>query len=151
MVVLYAAHFIVVAALTELSLRRWQFTSDRVRSIRRYWLIPFILLSLLPLAGAFLPESRARYVCQAVGNVWLGFALYYGGLLAMLLTIGAIVRALRKGGRNGKLYGAALCLSLCSTLVLFGYSAMAWCMPSRRESSPMISPWTSLPLMARER
>ena len=68
-VVLYVAQFIVVAALMELSLRRWPFTSDRVRDIRLYWLIPFVMLFLLPLAGAFMPETRARYVCQAVGNV----------------------------------------------------------------------------------
>ena len=36
MVVPYAVHFILVAALTEHSLRKWEFTSGHVRDIRRY-------------------------------------------------------------------------------------------------------------------
>ena len=63
----------------------------------------------------------ARYACQAVGNVWLGFALYYGGLMAALTIAGAGIRALRGGRRGGERYGAALCLSLCGALALFGY------------------------------
>ena len=121
MPILYVAQFVLIAALTEHSLRRWRFTAGRVRGIRKYWLVPFALLSLLPLAGAFLPDVPARYACQAVGNVWLGFALYYGGLMAALTIAGAGIRALRGGRRGGERYGAALCLSLCGALALFGY------------------------------
>lgn len=121
MPILYVAQFVLIAALTEHSLRRWRFTAGRVRGIRKYWLVPFALLSLLPLAGAFLPDVPARYACQAAGNVWLGFALYYGGLMAALTIAGAGIRALRGGRRGGERYGAALCLSLCGALALFGY------------------------------
>ena len=93
MIALYAALLTLIAALTERCLRRWPTTADHVRSIRKYWLIPYVLLSLLPPAGAFLPEMRVRYACQAAGNIWLGFALCYGGLLAVLSIAGAVIPA----------------------------------------------------------
>nr|AHF24370.1 putative phosphohydrolases [uncultured bacterium Contig575] len=121
MLALYAALLALVAVLTDRSLRRWRSAAGRIRSIRKYWLIPCVLLSLLPLAGALLTDMPARYVCQAVGNVWLGFVIYYGGLLAVLSIAGAVIHALRGERRGGKLHGAALCLSLCGALALFGY------------------------------
>ena len=131
-IILYAALLTLTAALTERRLRRWQLTAGHARGIRKYWLTPFVLLSLLPPAGAFLPEMRAKYVCQALGNVWLGFVLYYGGLLTVLSIVSAIIHALTRVRGNGataprqkrryaRQHGAVLCLSLCGALALFGY------------------------------
>lgn len=57
------------------------------RERRKYWLIPFILLLLLPVAGAFLPANSVKYKLQAAGIVWLGFFVYYGGILLLTLLL----------------------------------------------------------------
>ena len=120
-IVLYVAPLGLVAFLTDRCLRRWKRTASRAGELRKFWLIPFTLFTLLPLAGALLPEMPVRYACQAVGNVWLGFVLYFGGLLAVLMGVAAVVRVLRKARPGRSVPGAILCLSLCGALALFGY------------------------------
>ena len=120
-IVLYVALLGLVAFLTDRCLRRWKRTASRAGELRKFWLIPFSLFTLLPLAGALLPEMPVRYACQAVGNVWLGFVLFFGGLLAVLMGVAAVVRTLRKARPGRSVPGAILCLSLCGALALFGY------------------------------
>ena len=121
MLLVYAALLALIAFLTVRCLRRRPRRPDRARGMRKNWLIPYTLLSLLPLLGAFLPDTPARRAFQAAGNVWLGFVLYYGGLLAVLSIAGAGIRALSGGRADGKLHAAVFCLSLCLALALFGY------------------------------
>lgn len=100
---------------------KWKRTADRAGRIRKYWLIPYILLSLLPVAGAFLPNGAVKFALQAAGNVWLGFYLYYGALLLLLFLIAAIVR-LVSARRAGKAWhGAILVLSCVTAAALVGY------------------------------
>ena len=73
--------------MTDLCLRRWPRTAWNVGLRKLCWLVPYILLSLVPMAGAFLPDSPVKFALQAAGNVWLGFYLYYGWLLLMLLGL----------------------------------------------------------------
>ena len=120
MVILYTALFALIAFLTDRCLRRWKRTADWVRRLRKYWLIPYTLLSLLPLADLLLPDASIKYVLQAAGNIWLGFILYYGLLLAVLLLAGRVVRLFR-GKRSKGHPGTILCLSLVLALVIFSY------------------------------
>ena len=121
MVVLYLAQKTLAAFLADRCLKRWVVTAERAAKIRPYWLVPFILLSLLPVAGAFLPDKPVKYALQAAGNVWLGFYVYFGGILAVSL-LGALVLRTISGGRLATLWhGGILCLSIVLALVLFAY------------------------------
>ena len=121
MLVLYTAMHVVVVALTDLCLRRWQLTANRARGLRKFWMTPYIPLALLAPAGTLLPESSFKYALQAAGNVFLGFVLYYSVLLALLLLVMWIVRRIRRGEKGSRRYGAALCLSLVIALSVFAY------------------------------
>lgn len=52
----------------------------------RIWLAGYIIIILLPVAGTFWPDSSFKYNLMMVGNITLGFDLYYCGLL-LLFTI----------------------------------------------------------------
>ena len=117
----YVALSSLAAYMTDLCLRRWPRTARQAAKLRKYWLAPYILLSLIPAAGAFLPDSPVKFVLHAAGNVWLGFYLYYGWLLLMLLLVAAMTR-LASGGRLARnWHGGILCLSLAAALALLGY------------------------------
>ena len=120
MLLLYTVQQAAVVLLTDLCLRRWKRTADKARDLRKYWLIPYVALALLPPVGTLLPESSVKYALQAAGNVFLGFDLYYGGLLASLLALGLLARLIARGRLGSGRYGAALCLSLCVALAVFG-------------------------------
>ena len=121
MVVIYLAQNVLAALLTDRSLHKWKLTSERADQIRKFWLIPFSVLSLLPVAGALLPDCAAKFGLQAAGNIWLGFYLYFGGMLSVLLLLSLLIWKL-SGGRLAKSWhGGILCLSLVVLLVVFAY------------------------------
>lgn len=107
--------------LTERCLRRWPRTAAKAGKLRKFWLVPYILLSLLPVTGAFLPNSPVKFALQAAGNIWLGFYIYYGWILVMLLLLGRVVCAVTRGKVAKGWHGGILCLSVAVTLVLVGY------------------------------
>ena len=117
---IYAFLSVLAGVMTERCLRLWRPTAGRAARLRRVWLPLYILLSLVPVAGAFLPDGPLRFALQAAGNIWLGFYLYYGWFLIMLMIPAEIVRRVR-GGRGGALHGAALCLSLAVSSCFVGY------------------------------
>ncbi len=82
---------------------------------RAYWLVPGILLSLLPVMGALLPDSGFKFALQGAGNVWLGFFLYYGFILVVLLALTLPARHAQWRG------GVALGVSLVMALAVWGY------------------------------
>ena len=68
---------------------------ERVFHNRR-WLkiliaVVYMLLALLPVAGALLPDSAVKFSLQAGGNIWLGFYIYFGGTFIILSFIWQIV------------------------------------------------------------
>lgn len=69
MVPVYIAQNLLAIVLIDRCLNRWTFTAERAKRLRKYWLIPFILLSLLPVAGALLPDGGVKYALQAAGNI----------------------------------------------------------------------------------
>ena len=88
MTAIYLAQKVLAAFLTDWCLRQWPRTAAWASRYRLCWLVPFILLSLLPVAGAFLPEGRLKYRLQAAGNVFLGYYVYFAGTMAVLLLLG---------------------------------------------------------------
>ena len=111
-------YYIMIAVayfMTDLCLRRWDRTAKRAGRLRKYWLIPGLLLSLLPVLGAMLPNHPVKFALQAAGNVWLGFFLYYGFLVLALMALSLPVR---KAGWRG---GAVLGLAIVTSLAVLGY------------------------------
>ena len=121
MVFIYIAQNVLAIALIERCLRRWGRTADKAGRIRKYWLIPFVVLSLLPVAGALLPDSPVKYALQAAGNVWLGYYVYFGGMLSVLLLVSLVIRKISRGRLAARWHGGILCLSVLVPLILLGY------------------------------
>ena len=120
LIAVYAALAFLAAFMVDWCLRRWPRTTSKVM-LRRLWPVPYILLFLVPMAGAFLSASPLKFALQAAGNIWLGFYLYFGFLLLVLLGIGFLIRRL-SGERVAKnWHGGILCLSLAAALAITGY------------------------------
>ena len=51
----------------------------------------FWLFSLLPILGAMLPESAVKYSMQGIGNIWLGFTIYFNGLMIFLCAAALVI------------------------------------------------------------
>lgn len=118
MLLIYFCLYLLGAVLTDLCLRKWKRTEKKAGTLRKFWLIPYTLLNLLPIAGAFFPDSRLKFALAAAGNVWLGFYLYYGGILLILLGVHGLVRLLSRGRLAG-LHGGILCVSVLAALLLW--------------------------------
>ncbi|MBO5534731.1 MAG: metallophosphoesterase [Clostridia bacterium] len=108
---IYAGLTIINGAMTEFCIRHWPFTANAARKIRPFWLIPHLLISLAPVAGAFLDNSHIRFALMGVGNIYLGYFLYYGVTLALLMLFAGLA-TLITSRRFSSLYGIILCLSL---------------------------------------
>jgi len=108
---IYAGLTIINGAMTEFCIRHWPFTANAARKIRPFWLIPHLLISLAPVAGAFLDNSHMRFALMGVGNIYLGYFLYYGITLALLMLFAGLA-TLITSRRFSSLYGIILCLSL---------------------------------------
>ena len=89
---IYAGLTIINGAMTEFCIRHWPFTANAARKIRPFWLIPHLLISLAPVAGTFLDNSHMRFALMGVGNIYLGYFLYYGITLALLMLFDKPVR-----------------------------------------------------------
>ena len=108
---IYAGLTIINGAMTEFCIRHWPFTANAARKIRPFWLIPHLLISLAPVAGTFLDNSHMRFALMGVGNIYLGYFLYYGVTLALLMLFAGLA-TLITSRRFSSLYGIILCLSL---------------------------------------
>ena len=70
-----------------------------IRPVKREYLVKLLIFSLIylivagiPVAGAFLPDSKLKFWLQGVGNIWLGFFIYFGGILLLLMLVYRILR-----------------------------------------------------------
>ena len=118
---IYCALLALELYLTNLCIHRWPRMAGRTKRLRPFWLIPCVLLSLLPIAGALLADSPVKFALQAAGNIWLGFFLYYGALLVVLLALGRLIKLLDRGRIGQNCHGCALCLSLILSLAVCAY------------------------------
>ena len=83
--------------------------------------IVYIVLSLLPVMGAFIPDSPVKFRLQAAGNIWLGFVIYFNNFLLILCLILEIVRLISRRTGKGIPHLTALVISLAGGLILLGY------------------------------
>ena len=117
---IYAVLSALAGLMTERCLRLWPRTAGKAGTLRRLWLPPYLLFSLIPVLGAFLPDSGFKFAMQAAGNIWLGFYIYFGWILMTLMIPLEIARKIRRG-RGARLHGAALGLSLAVSVGLVCY------------------------------
>jgi predicted MPP superfamily phosphohydrolase len=76
---------------------------------------------MMPVAGAFLPDSPVKFALQAAGNVWLGFYMYFGVILLLLVGLAALIRLLNRNWLGLNWHGGILILSLVAALAVTGY------------------------------
>ena len=114
---IYAVLTIMNGMMTDFCLRRWPLTTGQAGKRRSIWLIPQFLFALAPVAGTFLENGHLRYALQGIGNIYLGFFIYYGFFLALLLLVTVPARLIRRK-RFSTLYGVILCLSFFGSMIV---------------------------------
>ena len=85
--------------------------------------ILFFVFTAIALAGALLPDSKLKFLFQAIGNIWLGFFVYFGGIL--LISCGVYVLISKLDGRtdpSGR--GIILIFSFTTALILLIYGLL---------------------------
>ena len=103
-----------------LLLRRCTFYG-RFNGLHVVGILLFAALTILPLAGAFLPDSDLKYRLQGAGNIWLGFVIYFSVFLIGLSLLGKIV-LLIQGKSAGRLHLTGIFLvSMVCSLGLLAY------------------------------
>lgn len=88
-------------------------------------IIIYILIAVVPCLGAYLPNGTAKFLCMKWGNVWLGFFIYYGGLLLILSGASCLIALSRKGVSRKvirkNLIGHSCIVAICAGLIINGY------------------------------
>ena len=88
----YLISLLLTIFLTSLCLGDTGLNKKHCRLLRAVYIPLFIAAGLMPVAGAMLPDSSIKFSLQGWGNIWLGFYLYYMGLLLILLLFWSIAR-----------------------------------------------------------
>lgn len=86
-------------------------------------LIVFLLyfgLTLLPVAGSLLPDSRLKFMFQAAGNIWLGFVVYFVLGLLVFMPVIRIFHSIRRHPHE-PVIGLAVAAAAAFSLVLLFY------------------------------
>ncbi len=81
----------------------------------------FLLLGMTPVLGAMLPDRSVKFTLQAAGNIWLGFFIYFGGLLLILFILVCILDLIRHKKERGRLRLGIFAVSLLTGIVLLLY------------------------------
>ena len=84
--------------------------------LRLVWMAVYIVIFLLPVAGTFWPESPVKYTIMAIGNVTLGFDIYYCGFLLIFMAVRMIAGAVRNPRHRRS--GSAARWTMAAALVL---------------------------------
>ena len=96
----YTISLFIVMALINICLRP-VLRSDQVLFRIKVIYIPFyFIMGGLPIAGALLPDSEAKFIFQALGNIWLGFYVYMSGIMLLLLLLWTICDVIRRRVRG---------------------------------------------------
>ena len=121
LIAIYLCISALTAWMTDLCLRRWKRTAHIAKKLRVCWVTLQVLLALLPVTGAFLPDSPAKFALQAAGNIYLGFYLYYGLVLLVLLGLMLLARLFSRGRVGRDWHGGVICVTMAVALLLGGY------------------------------
>ena len=109
-----------VSLLTEYAVTKASFPHDLFRRSRVFRLVIYIALAAIPCLGAFLPKSGVKYFCMCFGNIWLGYFIYYSGLLIFSSLISLIICKVRKDSER-RLFGYMLYAVMLVSAVITVY------------------------------
>jgi predicted MPP superfamily phosphohydrolase len=84
----------------------------------------YALLALLPVLGTYLPDSSFKYHLAAAGNIWLGFYMYFTGLLLILQLLRLIRRLFARSMTSARSSRIILSLVIAFTLCLNAYGCV---------------------------
>ena len=70
--------------------------SGPYRIIRPIWIILYFCVWVLPILGTFWPESALKYQVMKIGNLTLGFDIYYCGFLLIFTIVDGIIVLIQK-------------------------------------------------------
>ena len=80
----------------------------------------YTALAVIPVLGAFLPKSQFNYFCMGLGNIWLGFFMFYAGFVILCIPIFRIVMK-KKGSVDNSFVGMAFQFAFLAASVIFIY------------------------------
>ena len=106
-----------ISIVTENVIKRNTVVGEIGRKTRILRIIIYVVLALIPVLGAFLPGCKFKYLCMGIGNVWLGFFMYYSGLVLFLALITFIICKIRKDDER-KLIGHAFIVAFIFGLII---------------------------------
>ncbi len=109
-----------VSILTEYSVRKSKMLKKPGKKSFCVRLCIYILLAIIPVLGAYLPNSSFKFLMMAIGNVWLGFFMYFTGLLLITVLITYIIVRVRKDDKK-EIVGHALHISFILALAICVY------------------------------
>lgn len=118
--VLYVIVQILVSVLTEYSIKNSRFFDRLGSKTRIIRIIIYAALAAVPVLGAYLPKSGFKFFCMAIGNVWLGFFMFYAAFVVILFPITQIIIKSRKTD-DKSLVGRAFQFAFLVAFVIFVY------------------------------
>ena len=94
--VLYVLGQILISVLTEYSIENHRFFSRIGGKTRIIRIIIYAILAAVPVLGAYLPKSQFKFFCMELGNIWLGFFIYYSIFVLLMFPVLQIIIKNRK-------------------------------------------------------
>ena len=116
--VLYVLGQILISVLTEYSIKNHRFFSRIGGKTRIIRIIIYAILAAVPVLGAYLPKSQFKFFCMELGNIWLGFFIYYSIFVLLMFPVLQIIIKNRKTEDNS-LVGWAFQLAFLAAFVIF--------------------------------
>ncbi|MBR3200731.1 MAG: metallophosphoesterase [Mogibacterium sp.] len=118
--VLYVIGQILISVLTEYSIKNHRFFSKIGGKTRIIRIFIYAFLAIVPVLGAYLPKSQFKYFCMGLGNVWLGFFIYYSIFVLLLFPVLQII--IKKREKEDKsLIGRAFQFAFLAALIIVVY------------------------------
>lgn len=109
-----------VSLLTEFAVNRGNRPKEMFRKTRPLRIAVYVLLAAVPCLGAFLPNSEVKYFFMGAGNIWLGYFLYYSGMMLTASAIAAIVCLIRRD-KEKRVFSIIFYISAAAALVITVY------------------------------
>lgn len=121
-IILYILIQVFISWFTEYLLGK----NKRLRSIAKKTRVPrcimYGILAVIPVLGTFLGKSSFKYTCMAIGNIWLGFFMYYATFILILSLILVLIPKVRKDPEK-RAFGYVIFIATTITFILciYGY------------------------------
>jgi predicted MPP superfamily phosphohydrolase len=117
--VVYIIFQIGMSILTEYVIKQNRFYRTIGRKTRIIRVLIYIILVVIPMLGAYLPKCSFKYFCMEFGNIWLGFFMYYSGLVIVVTIVSHIIHFIIRDKKKtvlGHILNISLVLALLVTL-----------------------------------